>query len=38
VANKLPMPEGRFFQEFQAPATATTLKAFKEILLIESKD
>lgn len=32
------MPEEAFFQELTAPATTTMSKAFKEILLTQSKD
>jgi hypothetical protein len=38
VANNLPVPEGTFFQQLQAPATTITPKAFKEILVTESED
>ena len=38
VANNLPMPEGAFYQVLQALATQVTMKAFKTVLLTESKD
>jgi len=38
AANNLAMPEGTFYQELQAPATAVTTKAFKEIPVTESED
>jgi hypothetical protein len=38
VANNLPMLEGTFYQELQAPAIELTTKAFKEALVTESKD
>jgi len=38
TANNLAMPEGTFYQELQALAITVTAKAFKEILVTESKD
>ena len=38
TANNLPIPEGAFYQILQAPAIQATAKAFKIILVIESKD
>ena len=38
AANNLPIPDGTFYQVLQALATQATVKAFKQVLLIESKD
>ena len=38
VANNSPILEGTFYQILQAPATQATAKAFKIILVTESKD
>ena len=38
ATNNLPMLEGTFYQELQAPATEVTAKAFKLILLTKSED
>ena len=38
AANNLPMPNGAFYQVLQVPATQTTAKAFKTILVTKSKD
>ena len=38
VANNSPILEGTFYQILQAPATQTTAKAFKTILITESED
>ena len=38
AANNLPIPIGAFYQILQAPTTQTTIKAFKTILINESKD
>ena len=38
AANHMSILEGTFYHIFQAPATQTTTKAFKTILIIESED
>jgi hypothetical protein len=38
AANNTPLPEGTFYQILQASATQTTVKAFKTIMITESKD
>ena len=38
ASNNLPIPEGTFYQVLQAPATQVTAKAFKIVLITESKD
>ena len=38
AVNNLPIPDGTFYQVLQVPATQATVKAFKQVLLIESKD
>ena len=38
TANNTPFPEGTFYQILRAPATQTTTKAFKTIMITESKD
>ena len=38
AANNTPFLEGTFYQILQAPATQTTAKAFKTIMITESKD
>ena len=38
AANNLPMPNGAFYQVLQVPVTQATAKAFKTILVTESKD
>ena len=38
AANNLPIPHGAFYQVLQSPATQTTAKAFKTILVTESED
>jgi hypothetical protein len=38
TTNNTPFPEGTFYQILQAPATQTTAKAFKTILVTEFKD
>ena len=38
AANNLPTPDRTFYQVLQVPATQATTKAFKQVLLIESKD
>jgi ribonuclease HI len=38
AANNLPIPEGTFYQVLQALATQVTAKAFKIVLVTESKD
>ena len=38
AANNLPIPEGTFYQVLQASATQVTVKAFKIVLVTESKD
>ena len=34
----MPIPEGTFYQVLKAPAMQVTTKAFKQVLLTESKD
>ena len=38
AANSLPTPDRTFYQVLQVPATQVTVKAFKQVLLIESED
>ena len=38
ASNNLPIPKGTFYHILQALATQVTAKAFKQVLLIESKD
>jgi hypothetical protein len=38
AANNLPTLDGTFYQVLQAPAIQATMKAFKQVLLIESED
>jgi hypothetical protein len=38
AANNLPIPDGTFYQVLQVPAMQAIVKAFKQVLLTESKD
>ena len=38
ATNNLPIPDGTFYQVLQVPATQATVKAFKQVLLIEYED
>jgi hypothetical protein len=38
ATNNWPTPDGTFYQVLQAPATQATVKAFKQVLLTQSKD